>query len=146
MRVRERVRAPQPQPIIPVNAPGSSSGSSASFDPYHALTTQLREYSQQMSTEMAAHFQRLEQRVDNDFNHICDSIRYMQTCLHDIYHRHTWTAPLLRGRSQPLPSADPPFDAWVPPPVVPEPPASPEDPDFQAYWPLLLMTKRGRVI
>jgi len=84
-----------------------------------------------MSTEMAAHFQRLEQRVDNDLNHICDSIRYMQTCLHDIYHRHTWPAPLPRGRSQPLPSVGPPFDAWVPPPTVLEAPASPEDPDFQ---------------
>ena len=127
MRVRECAPASQSQPIIPTFASGSSSGSSASFDPYHALSTQLREHSLQMSAEMTAHFQRLEQRVDNNLNHICDSIR----CLHDIYHRHTWPAPLPRGRSQPLPFAGPPFDAWIPPPAVPKAPASPEDPDFQ---------------
>ena len=80
---------------------------------------------------MTAHFQRLEQRVDNDLYHICDSIRYMQTCVHDIYSRYTWPAPLPRGHSQPLPPTGPLFDAWAPPPVVPEAPASPEDPDFQ---------------
>ena len=84
-----------------------------------------------MSAQMTAHFQRLEQRVDNDLNHICDSIRYMQTCVHDIYNRHTWPDPLPRCRSQPLPSTGPPFDAWVSPLAVPEAPASPEDPDFQ---------------
>ena len=99
MRVRERAPAPQPQPVIPFVAPGSSSGSSASFDPYQALSTQLREHSLQMSTQMIAHFQRLGQRVDNDLHHICDSIRYMQTCVHDIYNRHTWPVPLPSGRS-----------------------------------------------
>ena len=97
-RVRERAPAPQPQPIIPAFASGFSSGSSASFDPYHALSTQLREHSQQMSAQMAAHFQRLEQQVDNDLNHICDSIRYMQTCVHNIYNKHTWSGPLPSGR------------------------------------------------
>jgi len=37
-----------------------------------------------------------------------------------------------------------PFDALVPPPVVPEAPAPPEDPVFHEDWPFLLMTKRGR--
>jgi len=39
MRVRERAPAPQPQPIIPAVVPGSSFASSASFDPYLALST-----------------------------------------------------------------------------------------------------------
>jgi len=38
MRVRERVPAPQPLPIISVVVPGSFSASSASFDPYSALS------------------------------------------------------------------------------------------------------------
>ena len=41
MRVRERPPDPQPHPIIP-DIPGSSSASSAPFDPYHAFSTQLR--------------------------------------------------------------------------------------------------------
>ena len=45
MRVKERAPALQPQPIIPAVAPGFSSGSSASFDPYHVLSTQLWEHS-----------------------------------------------------------------------------------------------------
>ena len=53
----------------------------------------------------------------------------MQTCVHDIYNRYTWPAPLPSGRSQPLLSAGPPFATWAPP-IVPEAPASPEDPDF----------------
>ena len=58
MRVRERAPAPQSQPIIPTVAPCSSS---APFDLYQALSTQLREHSLQMSTQMTAHFQWLEQ-------------------------------------------------------------------------------------
>ena len=56
MRARERAPAPQPPPIIPAVVPGSSSASSASFDPYLALSAQLREH----NLEMSAHFQRLE--------------------------------------------------------------------------------------
>ena len=52
---------------MPAVAPGPSS---TPFDPYQALSTQLREHSLQMSAEMTAHFQLLEQRVDNDLNHI----------------------------------------------------------------------------
>jgi len=111
MRVRKRAPAPQLHSIIHAIFPGSSSASSAPFDPYQALSTQLREHSLQMSTEMTAHFQRLEQRVNNDLHHICDSIRYMQTCVNGIYNRYTWLAPLPRGRSQPLPPTGPPFDA-----------------------------------
>ena len=73
MRVRERAPAPQPPPIILVVVPGSSSASSTSFDPYLALSTQLREHNLQMTS----HFQRLEQRVDNDLQHICAFIRYL---------------------------------------------------------------------
>ena len=39
MRVRECVPAPQPHPIIPAIVPGFSSASSASFDPYLAIST-----------------------------------------------------------------------------------------------------------
>ena len=91
MHVRERPPAPQPQPIFPA-VYGSSSGSSAPFDPYLALSTQLRghsqhisaemvEHRQQISAEVAANYQRLEHCLDNDLNHICDSIRYMHTCM-----------------------------------------------------------------
>ena len=58
MRPRERPPAPQPQHIFPA-VPGSSSGSSAPFDPYLALSTQLREHHQQLSAEMSAHRQRI---------------------------------------------------------------------------------------
>jgi len=67
MRVRERALAAQPQPII------RASASSVSFDPYLALSTQFREH----NLQMIAHFQRLEQRVDNDVHHICASIHYL---------------------------------------------------------------------
>jgi len=69
--------------------------------------------------------------VDNDLQHICAYIRYLQTCVDDTYSRNAWLAPLTSGHSQPLPMTGPPFDAWVPPSVVPEAPAAPEDPDFQ---------------
>jgi len=49
MRARKRVPAAQPPPIIPVVVPGSSSASSASFDPYLALSAQLREHDLKMS-------------------------------------------------------------------------------------------------
>jgi len=96
MRIRECAPAPQPQPIIPTVDPGllllllpavapeSSSASSAPFDPYLALSTQLQEHNLQMT----AHFQRLKQRVDNDLHHICASIRYLQTCVDDTYSRN----------------------------------------------------------
>jgi len=97
MRPRERPPAPQPQPFFPA-VPGSSSDSSAPFDPYLALSTQLREHHQQLSAEMTehhqqisaemtAHYRRMEQRLDNDLSHICDSICYMHTCLGGIYNR-----------------------------------------------------------
>ena len=72
----------------------------------------------------------MEQRMDNDLQYICASIQYLQTCVDDTYGRNAWPAPLLRGHSQPLPTMGPPFDAWVPPPVVSDTPAPPEDPDF----------------
>ena len=75
---------PQPPSIIPVVVPGSSSASSASFDPYSALSAQLREHDLKMSTN----FQRMEQRVDNDQSYICAFIRYLQTCVEDTYSRN----------------------------------------------------------
>ena len=79
MHARERPPAPQPQPIFSA-VPGSSSGSSAPFDPYLALSTQIREHRQEISAEMTAHcqeisaeiaasYQRLEHRLDNDLNY-----------------------------------------------------------------------------
>ena len=49
MRARERAPAPQPPPIIHAIAPGSSSASSASVDPYSALSAQLREHDLKMT-------------------------------------------------------------------------------------------------
>ena len=79
---------------------------------------------------MTAHSQRLEQRVNNDFNHICTSIRYLQTCVDDTYSRNDWPASLSSSHSQPLSLTGLPFEPWVPPSVVPDAPAPPEDPDF----------------
>ena len=61
MRARERVPAPQPPPIIPVFVPGSSSASSASFDPNSALSTQFQE----RDLKMTANFRRMKYKVDN---------------------------------------------------------------------------------
>ena len=95
---------------------------------------------------MTDHFQRLEQRVDNDLHHICASIRYPQTCVDDTYNSNDWPASLPSSHSRPLSLIGPPFKPWVPPSIVPDAPVLPEDPDFQEDWPLLLMTKRGRDI
>jgi len=56
MHARERVPAPQPPPIFPAVVSGSSSVSFASFDPYSALSAQLREH----DLKMSANFQRME--------------------------------------------------------------------------------------
>ena len=53
---------------------------------------------------MAAYYQRLEQHLENDLNHICDSIRYMHACLGGIYQKFDWPVPLPSDRAQPLPS------------------------------------------
>ena len=107
----------------------------------NTLSSQLREHSQQISAEMvehrqqilaevAANYQQLEHRLDNDLNHICDSIRYMHTCIGDIYNRFYWSAPTPQGRAQPLPAFGPSFVVWAPPPTSPPRPTSAEDPDF----------------
>jgi len=62
MHSRERVPTPQPPSIIPAVVPASSSASSAFFDPYSVLSTQLWEH----DLKMSANFQRMEQKVDND--------------------------------------------------------------------------------
>ena len=54
MRVRERAPAPQPPPITPAVVPGTFSSSSASFDPYVALSTQLREHNLRMDRLLPA--------------------------------------------------------------------------------------------
>ena len=58
MRPRERHLAPQPHPIF-LAVPGSSSGSYSPFDPYLALSSQLREHHQQISAEMTEHHQQI---------------------------------------------------------------------------------------
>ena len=83
---------------------------------------------------MTAHYQRLEQRLDNDLSHIYDSIRYMHTCLGSMYNRFDWPAPLPSERAQPLPTSGPPFAAWALAssalPTFALPPTSPQDTDF----------------
>jgi len=59
MRARERAPASQAPPIIFVVAPGSSSASSASIDPYSALSAQLQEH----DLKMTANFERKEHKV-----------------------------------------------------------------------------------
>ena len=125
MRVRERVPAPQPPLIILIVVPRSSA-SSVSFDPYSALSAQLQEN----DLNMSSNFQRMEQRVDNDLQYICVSIRYLQTYVDETYSKNAWHVSLPRGHSQPLPMSGPPFNTWVPPPVPSEAPAPPEDLDF----------------
>jgi len=126
MRARERAIAPQPPPIIPAVAPGSSSVSSASIDSYTTLSAQLREH----DLKMSANFERIEHRVQNDLQYICSSIRYLQTCVDEIYSKNAWHVLLLRGHAQPLLTSGPPFDTWVPLPTPPETPAPPKDPNF----------------
>ena len=113
MYARERAPAPQPPPIIPVVSPGSSSASSASVDPYSALSAQLREHDLKMYTN----FQRIKKRVDNDQQYIYVSIRYLQTSVDETYSRNAWHVPLPRGHAQTLPASGPPFDILVPPPA-----------------------------
>ena len=114
MRVREHPPAPPPPPVHPaVHLPGSSSGSSTPPDPYAALSTQIREYisaeltahRQQISEEMSTHYHNLE----NDMSYICDSIRYMESRLDDIYLRREWAAPVPSPHARPLPTVGPHF-------------------------------------
>ena len=56
MHVRERALTPQPPAINPAVAPGSFLASSASVEPYLALSAQLREH----DLKMTAHFERIE--------------------------------------------------------------------------------------
>ena len=108
---------------------------------------------------MTANFQRMEHRVDNDLQYICVSIRYLQTCVDEIYSMNAWHVPLSRGHSQPLPTSGLPFETWVPPPALSEAPAPPERYEQEASRKLvfselyeatfrkidlLLMTKGGR--
>jgi len=139
MRARECVPAPQPPPIIPAVVLGSSSASSASFNPYSALSAQLREH----DLNMSANFQRLEQRVDNDLQYICASILYLQTCVDDTYSRNTWHVPLPRAHYQPLLTMGPPFNTWVPPSAAFEAPTPPEDPDFSGGLTPFVHDKKG---
>ena len=92
MHASERVPAPQPPRIISVVVSGSSS---ASFDPYAALSAQLREHDLKMYTN----FQRIKKRVDNDQQYIYVSIHYLQTSVDETYSRNAWLVLLLRGHS-----------------------------------------------
>ena len=119
MRPREHPPAPPPSPFHPaVPLPGSSSGLSAPPDPYAALSTQIREHisaeltahRQQIFEEMSTHYHNLE----NDMSYICDSIRYMESRLDDIYLRREWAAPVPSPHARPLPTVGPPFPARTP--------------------------------
>jgi len=134
MRPREHPPAPLPPPFHPaVLMPGSSSGSSAPPDPYATLSTQIREqisaemstHRQQLSVEMSMHYQNLE----NDMGYICDSIRYMESCLSGIYLKHEWSAPVLSAHAQHLPTTGPPFPVRTP--ASPPQPAVAQDSDHE---------------
>ena len=74
MCARKHAPAPQPPPIILAIALGFSSASSASFDPYTALSAQFRKHDLKMTTN----FERMEYRVQNDLLYICSSICYFE--------------------------------------------------------------------
>ena len=102
---------------------------------------------QQISAEMSAHYQRMEQRLDHDLSYICDSMRYLETYLGGIYQKNNWPVPLPSAHTRPLPSTGPPFPARTP--SVPPPSSTTQrDPesDSDEQWPLLMMSKRGRDI
>ena len=84
-----------PLSIISVVAPGSSSASSASFDPYAKLSAQFREH----DLKMSANFEKIEHRVQNDLQYICSSIQYLQTCVDETYSRNAWPVPHPRGHA-----------------------------------------------
>ena len=63
------------------------------------ISAEMTEHRQQISAEMTAHYERMEQRLDHDFSHICDSMRYMHDCLGGIYNRFDWSAPLPSERA-----------------------------------------------
>ena len=96
------------------------------------ISAELTEHRQQISAEMTAHYQRMEQRLDADLSYICDSMRYMHSCLSDIYQKYDWPVPLPSDRARPLPSTGPPFPARTP--SVPPPPSTTQpDPDFGGH-------------
>ena len=104
MRVREHPPAPPPPPVHPaVHLPGSSSGTTAPPDPYAALSTKIREH---ISAELTAHRQQISEEMstryhnlENDMSYICDSIRYMESRLDDIYLRREWACLLYTSPS-----------------------------------------------
>ena len=135
-------------PVVTPFVPGSSS--SASIDPYVVLSTQFLEHSLKITTQlekMSTRQEDIQQGSQNDLMYICSFIRHLQTCVDESYGRYAWPVLLSSSYAQPLPSTDPPFDLWVPPPAPSEAPASPEDPNFLEDWtPFVMLTKRGRVI
>ena len=86
---------------------------------------------QQISAEMSAHYQQMEQRLDHDLSYICDSMRYLDAYLGGIYQKHDWPVPLPSDRVRPLPSTGPSFPARTP--SVPPPPSTTQsDPDYES--------------
>ena len=106
MHAREHAPVPQPPSIIPVVTSKSCLASLVFIDPYTALSAQLREH----DLKMSANVERIEQRVQNDLQYICSSIRYLQTCVDETYNKNAWPVPLPRGHAQPVPALGPLFD------------------------------------
>jgi len=99
MHVGERAPAPVPHPpsIIPTVVPGSSS---ASVDPYVALSAQLQAHDLKVTTQlerMSARHEEIQQGFQNDLTYICSAIRYLQTCVDESYGRHAWPISLSSG-------------------------------------------------
>ena len=65
---------------------------------------------QQISAEMSAHYQNLE----NDMGYLCDSIRYLESYLGGIYLKHELSVPVPSAHARPLPTTGPPFPARTP--------------------------------
>jgi len=113
MHVGEHALIPQLPPIIPFFVPESSS---ASVDPYVALSAQFLEHSLKISSQLekiSTRQEEIQQGYQNDLAYAFSFIQYLETCVDESFSRHAWPAPLLSGYAQPLPAMGPLFDLWV---------------------------------
>ena len=106
MHVGNRASIP-PSPVIPTFA---SRSSSASADPFAALSAQFQEHSLKINTQLEKISTRQDefwQEYRKDLEHVCFSIRYLLSYVDESFGRHAWPAHLLSGYAELL---GPPFD------------------------------------